>query len=205
MRRLRDQTILNNSEDFYKTFLERRKNPVQWMDLKRWEALVSKFKGGILGDLGCLDSMVPFLAKQKYPISEVWGLDQANEVIKTLAEEYPEINYIHGDVYNTTFPKNYFDYLVAGELIEHLEKPEDFFKEAFRILKPKGILALTTPKEETEAGEIDGHRHLFSFSQNDIRKLCEPYSSKIKVGTLKGTLLPYKYHFPYIIAWVTKK
>ncbi len=132
MRRLANQTNLNGPEEYYKIFLERRGEPDQ-MDMKRWQALVSPFRGGKLIDLGCLDSMVPFLAISKYPKSEVWGLDQAKDVIETLAKQYPEINYTHGDVYKTDFPDNHFNYAVAGELIEHLDDPAAFFKETFRI------------------------------------------------------------------------
>ncbi len=37
------------------------------------------------------------------------------------------------------------DTIVAGEVIEHLEKPLEFLKECRRILKNKGRLVLTTP------------------------------------------------------------
>lgn len=38
-----------------------------------------------------------------------------------------------------------FDTIVAGELIEHLGRPEEFLRTAARHLKPGGRLVLTTP------------------------------------------------------------
>lgn len=176
------------------------------MDVLRWEELLKHFKGGRLIDLGCLDSLIPFWAKQKFLSSEVYGLDQAEDVIRELNESFPEINYLVGDVYDTGFPDNFFDYVVAGELIEHLEFPDKFFKEAFRILKPGGTLALTTPREETEAGEVDGERHIWSYSKRDIENLVKPHSKKWKVGEIPSWLRRrIKYHHPYIICFATKR
>lgn len=206
MRRLRSNSDLNSPQEYYNVFLERLQRPPDWMDVKRWKALIAPFKGGRLIDLGCLDSMVPFIAKTRYPDCEVWGLDQSVEVIEKLAEEYPQINYTPGNACDTDFPDEYFDYAVAGELIEHLDEPSEFFKEAFRILKPGGKLALTTPLEETEAGEVDGHRHIWSFTKQDIRDLAKPY---MKGAIIKETPTwverRLKYHHPYLIAWITKK
>ena len=203
MRRLRDQSFANSSEAFEEMF---HKGPKpDWFDIPRWEKLLKKFKGGKLMDLGCFMSQLPVMAKKKYPESEIWALDQAKEVIEFLAEEYPYINYTVGDATYTDFPNGFFDYVVAAELIEHLDYPEALFKEAFRILKPGGVLAITTPLEETEAGEVDGNSHIWSFERNDIKKLAEPYSKRMKIGTLRSKYFPkYKYHFPYIIAYLWK-
>ncbi len=205
MRRLRENSVLNGPDAYSEMFVERQKGEVDWFDSLRWERLIKDFNGGKIIDLGCLDSLIPMMAKKRFPECESWGLDQAEDAIHYLARECPEINYTVGDVYKTELPTGYFDYVVAGELIEHLEKPEDFFAEAFRILKPGGILAISTPKEETEKGEVDGFRHLWSYTREDIKEMCQLYSSKVKIGTLRSKYFPYKYHWPYIICWATKK
>jgi 2-polyprenyl-3-methyl-5-hydroxy-6-metoxy-1,4-benzoquinol methylase len=46
-----------------------------------------------------------------------------------------------------------FDYILAIELIEHLENPWIFIREAHRILKPNGILILSTPNVESLRGK----------------------------------------------------
>ena len=206
MRKLRSQSFLNSSEEFEKTFHERRQASPNWMDVYRWEELVKPFKGGKLVDLGCLGSYVPVMAKAHFPNSEVWGLDQAKEAIKKLSEAEPRINYVVGDVYKTGFPDGYFDYVVAGELIEHLEKPDDFFKEAFRILKSGGKLALTTPYKETEAGEVDQFRHIYSFDKTDIRNLARPYMRGAKTKIIPTCFeRRIHYHHPYILSIITRK
>lgn len=41
--------------------------------------------------------------------------------------------------------KNYFDVVIAGEIIEHLLDTDKFLDNICRVLKPKGHLVLTTP------------------------------------------------------------
>jgi 2-polyprenyl-3-methyl-5-hydroxy-6-metoxy-1,4-benzoquinol methylase len=42
-----------------------------------------------------------------------------------------------------------FDVVIAAEVIEHLENPRQVAREWFRILKPGGILILSTPNNES--------------------------------------------------------
>jgi len=59
---------------------------------------------------------------------------------------------IHGIAANVEaglpFKSAVFDIVIASELLEHLNEPEEFFFEAARILKPGGALILTTPNSE---------------------------------------------------------
>ena len=201
MRKINEQNQLNSGEAFDKIFKEKKPD---YMDIRRWEELFKYYKGGTFIDLGCLWSYIPLWAKKKYPLNEIWGLDQAEQAIQQLAEAEPSINYTVGDVYNTTFTNDYFDYIVAGELIEHLEEPSKFIKEVFRILKPSGKLALSTPLCE-EIGGVDQYRHLYSFSVNDIRDLCKSYMKGMKHKIIPTFLeRRIKYHHPYIVTWITK-
>ena len=195
----------NTAEEYDSIFKERQLKKTDLFDLKRWKLLAKYFKGGKVIDLGCLDSLAPFIIKINYPSAEVWGLDQAKETIEFLKNKYPMITYIQGDVYKTGFPNEYFNYVVAGELIEHLEEPERFIKEAFRILKPNGILALSTPlNEKLEVGAVDKEHHLWSFTTQDIKSLVRLYgSARIKI--IGSSYVPkYKYNFPVIISWIKK-
>ncbi len=40
---------------------------------------------------------------------------------------------------------NYADLVLATETLEHIRKPQEFIKEVYRVLRPGGILILTTP------------------------------------------------------------
>lgn len=45
----------------------------------------------------------------------------------------------------TEWEKSPFDLVIAQEVIEHIERPYDFLRRVWRVLKPGGYLLLTTP------------------------------------------------------------
>lgn len=198
---------INNSEEYNRIFQERNEKEVDSQDLRRWKKLLKYFQGGKLIDLGCLDSLIPIMAKKKNLKSECWGMDYAELSIIEMRKKYPFINYEIGDILNTKFPDNYFDYAILGEVLEHLEKPALAIKEAFRILKIDGILALSTPLEEIrEIGAKDKERHLWSFDAEDIRMMIKPYGEIKKIEIMGSQYFPkYVYNFPNILAWIIKK
>lgn len=141
-------------------------------DMERLEALAKYFVGGTYLDIGCLDSPMPVILSERYPKSQIWGLDYADEVISFLAPRFPKVHYIVGDAYLLPFEDETIDYIVAGETIEHLEEPEKAVKEWLRVLKPNGVLAISTPWEElNKQPSVGGKLHIWSYSIQDIKDL----------------------------------
>lgn len=209
MDRLLKESHKNHPEEYDRIYFEREEKGVDRQDIRRWNKLNSFFRGGRLLDIGCLDSKIPELASKKYPEAEVLGIDLAARAIAAMSVKYvknPKLKFEVRDLYDTKLPDISFDYVVMGEVIEHLEDPEKAIAEAMRVLKSKGTLALSTPMDEArEPGAVDGHRHLWSFNVKDIIKLLRPYG-EVKVHVLGSEYFPtYVYHFPSIIAWCKKK
>ncbi len=51
----------------------------------------------------------------------------------------------HEDVRRTSFPNDYFDFVLSSDVLEHVPYPERAFHEISRILKPGGRLIFTVP------------------------------------------------------------
>lgn len=206
MKKLIDQSEKNSPLEYDKIYLDRKKKGPDDQDIRRWRKLLKHYKGTRLLDMGCLDSLVPEFALQKNPKAEVWGIDLAEEAIENMRQSFPYAYYEVRDVYSTEFPKDYFGYIVAGEIMEHLEDPKKFIEEAMRILRKGGTFAMSTPLEEaTEPGAVDGERHLWSFTKDDIINLLKPYG-EVRVEVLGSRFFPfYKYYFPSIIVFCKKK
>jgi ubiquinone/menaquinone biosynthesis C-methylase UbiE len=187
MKRLRTENF-NIPE--YSAFNYRKSGgDISYIDQKRFEILTGKFKGGKLIDIGCLNSPVCVEGKKKYPESEFWALDFAEEVIEDLKSKYKGINYVVADFNKTGLKDNYFDYIVAGEVLERTEDPELFLKEMFRILKKGGTLALSTPLEEEITEMSVSYEHLWGFTIEDIENLLSKYG-KVETFVYREELNP---------------
>ena len=108
-------------------------------------------------ELGCgLSPMLEYACHFR----EKTGVDFSRETIKKASELYPEVKYICADVVDTGI-FNKFDVVVAGEVIEHLEKPELLIAEMERLGRIGGIIILSTPILEFEDKE-----HLWEFDED---------------------------------------
>lgn len=204
MKRLTEKN-LNTSQEYDKIFDE--KLEPDWQDKRRWKALLRYFNGGNIIDLGCLDSEISKMIEDK----PGWylGIDIAEKAMLKMQTFFgnPRAKFQIGDLYATGFDRGLFDYAVLGEVLEHLERPLNAVQEAFRILKPGGVLAISVPLEEAkEPGACDADRHLWSFSKRDVEDMVKLYSSRITSTKLRSKWFPrYKYAWPSLILWAWKK
>jgi len=95
-------------------------------------------------------------------------------LIEELKTRFQEVEYKVGDANKLDSEDETVDYVVAGELLEHMENPEGLIKELMRVLKVGGTLAISTPLNELERGSISDE-HLWSFHSTDIINLLSPY------------------------------
>jgi len=100
---------------------------------------------------------------------KVIGVDYSAEAVEYSQKHYPIKNLIFkvGDAQKLPLEDSTIDIVVSLETIEHLPKPELFIQEVKRVLKPGGVLIVSTPNDNefTEGNEY--HIHEFDFKELD--------------------------------------
>lgn len=96
-------------------------------------------KGNKIIELGC--GLSPFLEKTRENFKECYGVDYSYKTLELARSKYPKVNYFLTDALETPFPDNFFDVSVAGEVLEHIEKPKNLIKELKRITKKRIIIS----------------------------------------------------------------
>lgn len=109
--------------------------------------------GQRLIDVGCGDGALSGVAWRKLR-AEVTGIDPSEAAIRHAREQFSERgmngNFMVGSAYATGVPDESFDAAVCADVIEHVGEPERLLREIHRILRPGGVLVLTTPVRVSE-------------------------------------------------------
>lgn len=96
-------------------------------------------------DIGCYDGHIGILLKKKFGKQcQIYGIDVASNSVKLALKKGIQAK-LCDVTQGISFESNMFDYVFAGEIIEHLYDTDFFMEEIKRVLKPNGILILTTP------------------------------------------------------------
>lgn len=175
--------------------------PISDRDKNIWK-IFSQLKKGNIIDLGCAgDKNKKFLESIGFNITIV-DIDESKSDLRfDLNNEFP----IDSSKYN---------YILAGEIIEHLYNYELFLKECHRILKPKGKLMLSTYNGfsyEIRLKTLFGihHKwippksgHVNVWNYNEFKSILEKYFKIIRTLMYQGhveSLKTWKYPIHVLI------
>lgn len=124
---------------------------------------------------------------------ECYGLDLSPQAGSML--EGVEVRQSNLDVDPMPFEDDFFDFIYHKSLLEHLWHPDRFMKEAFRVLKPGGVLLSLVPDWEANYKiYFDDFSHRTPFtcvSLMDIYRMCD--FAQIKVFKFRQLPIVWKY------------
>ena len=174
--------------------------------MDRVEYIRKRIKGKVL-DVGYYACTLHEVVLKKGGRENVFGIDtecpkETKYYKKASAEKIP-------------FKSNEFDTLIAGELVEHLKKPELFIREANRVLKKGGQMVITTPNRDSLMNRIFHNNiaplHFTLFNTQDLTKMLEkngfeiedfsylPYTIESAEGSTKPWSFPFRKAIRYVL------
>lgn len=96
-------------------------------------------------DLGCGQGHFTYKIKRQFPNYDVFGLDYSITAIDYANSSFKGINFIVANAYYPPYNNEYFDIIVCNNLWEHVPDPLSLLHAISRILKPNGLLIISTP------------------------------------------------------------
>ena len=150
---------------------------------------------GKILDVGCGGGAYLYRLKQ-------WGWDTYGvEPSETGVKQAHSLglNVAHGMVEDGRFESDFFDVIRLSNVVEHLPKPKETFRDIRRILKPEGIVYLTVPNTRSLVFwlfrdnwyALDAPRHVISYSPKTLKALAS--ATGFEVAQIKFTAGPFNF------------
>jgi ubiquinone/menaquinone biosynthesis C-methylase UbiE len=109
----------------------------------------------------------------------VVGVDLSAEAVSAAKTKYqrPNLNFKIGDATQLDFENGSFDVVVSFETIEHHDQHEKMLSEIKRILKPDGILIISTPDKlrYTDIPKYNNPFHIKELYAEEFKSLIAQY------------------------------
>ncbi len=118
---------------------------------------------------------------------QVYGMDLDEETVQAAQLKYgnEKINYVVGSVSKLPFEDHTFDVIISYETIEHVDEniQQLFLEEITRVLKPEGILIMSTPNKAVYTDRVKGENrfHIKEFYVNEYQDFLKQKFQKIEL------------------------
>jgi SAM-dependent methyltransferase len=119
---------------------------------------------------------------------EVIGVDNSEEAVEYARKNYvaDNLSYHVGDAQKLDRGSNTVDAFVAIETLEHFSEADGFLDEVYRVLKPGGLLFLSTPDGDTgphkRADYKAGNFHYCHYTKSELESMFRDKYTDVRIA-----------------------
>ncbi|MDO4769518.1 MAG: class I SAM-dependent methyltransferase, partial [Brachymonas sp.] len=148
----------------------------------RYAVVLDIVKGKAVLDVACGEGYGSFLMADV--ARTVVGVDISEDAVQHASSIYhkPNLEFFQGSATNLAFANASFDVVVSFETIEHLLEQEEMLSEIRRVLRPDGILVISSPNRPVYSEESGRHNefHLKELDFQEFDTLLHVHFSKVR-------------------------
>ncbi len=176
-----EKRLLTDNEVATLPILNNNPHTNEWKKRARSAQRVSKYllqhKTGNLLDLGCGNGWFSAMLAKNDRL-EIAGMDVNLTELKQAARVFqqPNLSFLYGDVFQTKFQGNIFDYITINAVIQYFEDLDLLIKRLFDMLKPGGeIHVIDSPFYEQHELAGAKERTVKYYNEKGFPEMCQYY------------------------------
>ena len=159
--------------------------PLRVENLARFNYFQKIAKGKLILDLGCGVGEGTEHLIEDNDQRNVVGVDISLEalIVAHKSSSNNSLQYTCMDVTKLAFADETIDAIVSVEVIEHIGQVQEYLREAYRVLKPRGLFFLTTPNRLISSPTPGSlwPDHVREYSPNELNNLLSVYFPKCEI------------------------
>lgn len=164
-------------------------NPLHQRLLAPYREAASRVRGRLL-EVGCgegrgIDLLLP-------AIENYTAIDKIQGAVEALRQRYPQGNFVAAHLPPLPFADCSFDSIVTFQVIEHIEADVFFLRELYRVLKPGGVLLLTTPNRKLSLSRNPWH--IREYEAHELLTLAQAVFPYAEMKGIAGNDRVMAYH-----------
>jgi SAM-dependent methyltransferase len=114
------------------------------------DIIIPSQRRGRLLDVGCGDGeRVDWYQKRGF---EAYGVELSERAVASARNL--GLNVRQGTLTDACYPDGFFDVVVMAHVLEHTHSPGAYLREAYRLLKPRGMLAVAVPNIQSHSADV---------------------------------------------------
>jgi 2-polyprenyl-3-methyl-5-hydroxy-6-metoxy-1,4-benzoquinol methylase len=134
--------------------------------------------GMTLLDVGCGDAIILREIFDRLPGLQLYGCDISERVVSNNVTAYPAMHFFVADAGSSTFVANsravrqeLYDVITCSEVIEHVANDLELVRSLSELLRPDGILVLTTQSGKRRRIDLELLHHLRHYRKSDLEAM----------------------------------
>lgn len=150
--------------------------------LARYQFAKNFVAGKVVYSLACGVGYGEYLLAREGGAKKVVGIDNSEEAIAYAKKNYqtPNLIFKKEDALSTSLEDNLAEAIISFETIEHVVDDEKFLRELRRLLKPNGLLIISTPNKASSFKNLLARRsfnvfHLREYKKGELEKILTKY------------------------------